>query len=124
MRPTRDWNWLPLGGRQDLLTAWDRLSRRSSVCHWTRVRRSSSEHALDLAAGEADMHRAAVRAVGLKRRAVEVDQQRLDLGILEHPADPHRAVAGQLLKQGLEPLRAAPLSAAVPDTFDHIGEEA
>jgi hypothetical protein len=53
-----------------------------SITHRIVQHRSAAEHAFDLAAGEADMHRTSVRAVGFKRGAVEIGQQGLDFGIL------------------------------------------
>src|ERR1700728_2197517 len=51
----------------------------------------AAEEALDLAAREADMHRAAMRTVALEGGRVECGQQRGDFAAREHPADPHRS---------------------------------
>src|SRR5258705_13713688 len=87
------------------------------------VKNSSTEHSLDLAACELNMHRASVRAVGLELGAIQFREQRVDFRHLEHAPNSNRAMTCQLLQPILERCLAAAAKARIAHAFDHVAEQ-
>ena len=87
------------------------------------VHRLAAEQPLDLSAAQVNMHRAAMRAVGLELGAVESSSSAEISGGREHAADAHRAMAGELLQQFLERASAACANDRLRPCVDHVGQQ-
>src|SRR5271163_692646 len=88
-----------------------------------RAAGSSAKHPLDLPAREIDVHRAAMRAVGLELRAIEVRQQFANFPLRERAPDPHRTMTRELLEPFFERAFARRAKTILAHAVEHVRQK-